>query len=415
MKKVLFTVALMFGAMVASAQVSVVKEAKGMMKKDPAAAAQAIEAALTNPETANDPNTWQVAGDIQKVIYDAEYEPYYLAKQGLPAKKNADKPTMYNSLMKMFEYYLKCDELEQAKVASGELKKAKLRKKNANTLLAHRNILFEGGADAYEQTDYPAAIKFFGMFADVAFSPIFEEKGAELQADESTSLAATYAAMGAYFSEPRNVEAILKYGPIGKNHKAEGYRALQFMVDVYGDKENGDINKKIETLKEGIEKYPEQEYFVQETANAYLENGKLDEGLEIINNVINIVEKPYYIYLKGVFEYEKKDYNSANATFDKLIALGGDFTAEAYAMKGNIYFYPAQKIVEENSTLALEDPKYNTNEAKIKEAYELSQPFYEKARELEPDNTTIWGQQLLRVYYKLNNPKYQDLEKELGY
>ena len=141
----------------------------------------------------------------------------------------------------------------------------------------------------------------------------------------------------------------------------------------------------------------------------------MDEGLEIINNVINIVEKPYYIYLKGVFEYEKKDYNSANATFDKLIALGGDFTAEAYAMKGNIYFYPAQKIVEENSTLALEDPKYNTNEAKIKEAYELSQPFYEKARELEPDNTTIWGQQLLRVYYKLNNPKYQDLEKELGY
>ena len=98
-----------------------------------------------------------------------------------------------------------------------------------------------------------------------------------------------------------------------------------------------------------------------------------------------------------------------------MIALGGDFTAEAYAMKGNIYFYPAQKIVEENSTLALEDPKYNTNEAKIKEAYELSQPFYEKARELEPDNTTIWGQQLLRVYYKLNNPKYQDLEKELGY
>ena len=105
MKKVLFTVALMFGAMTASAQLSVVKEAKGMMKKDPAAAAQAIEAALTNPETANDPNTWQVAGDIQKVIYDAEYEPYYLAKQGLPAKKNADKPTMYNSLMKMFEYY----------------------------------------------------------------------------------------------------------------------------------------------------------------------------------------------------------------------------------------------------------------------------------------------------------------------
>ena len=42
MKKVLFTVALMFGAMVASAQVSVVKEAKSM-KKDPAAAARFLK------------------------------------------------------------------------------------------------------------------------------------------------------------------------------------------------------------------------------------------------------------------------------------------------------------------------------------------------------------------------------------
>ena len=415
MKKVLFTVALMFGAMTASAQLSVVKEAKGMIKKDPAAAAQTIEAALTNPETANDPNTWQVAGDIQKAIYEAEYEPYYLANQGLPTNKTADKPTMFNSLIKMFEYYMKCDEVEQAGIANGTIKKAKLRKKNANTLISHRNTLFEGGANAYEQADYATAIKFFGMFADVASNAMFEEKAAELQADESTSLAATYAAMSAYFSEPRNKEAILKYGPIGKNHKAEGYRALQFMADVYGDKENGDINKKVETLKEGIVKYPEQEYFMQEMANHHLEKGTLDEGLAILNNVLTTTEKPYYMYLKGVFEYEKKDYNAANATFDKLIALNSDFSSEAYAMKGNIYFYPALKIVEENSALAMEDPKYNANEAKIKEAYELAQPFYEKAKELEPDNKTIWGQQLLSIYWALNKAEYEALEKELGY
>jgi tetratricopeptide (TPR) repeat protein len=184
---------------------------------------------------------------------------------------------------------------------------------------------------------------------------------------------------------------------------------------VYGDKENGDINKKVETLKEGIEKYPEQEYFMQEMANHHLEKGTLDEGLAILNNVLTTTEKPYYMYLKGVFEYEKKDYNAANATFDKLIALNSDFSSEAYAMKGNIYFYPALKIVEENSALAMEDPKYNANEAKIKEAYELAQPFYEKAKELEPDNKTIWGQQLLSIYWALNKAEYEALEKELGY
>ena len=47
MKKVLFTVALLFGAYAASAQQSVVKEAKALLKKNPAQAAQVLEAALT--------------------------------------------------------------------------------------------------------------------------------------------------------------------------------------------------------------------------------------------------------------------------------------------------------------------------------------------------------------------------------
>ena len=154
MKKVLFTVALLFGAFAASAQVSVVKEAKAK-KGNPAEAAKIIEAALTNPETANDPETWKLAGDFQKAIYDAENEKLYLSQ--IDKSKVADMPTMYNSMMKMFEYYMKCDELEQAKVASGELKKAKLRKKNVDVLLQVRPNLTNAGIDAFNNNDYANA------------------------------------------------------------------------------------------------------------------------------------------------------------------------------------------------------------------------------------------------------------------
>ena len=61
----------------------------------------------------------------------------------------------------------------------------------------------------------------------------------------------------------------------------------------------------------------------------------------------------------------------------------------------------------------MDDPKYNTNEAKIKEAYEQAKPFYEKAKELEPKNQQIWGQMLLRIYWALNKAEYEALEKEL--
>ena len=412
MKKVLFTAALVLGAFTASAQQSVVKEAKSK-KGNPVEAAKIIEAALTNPETANDPETWKLAGDFQKAIYDAENELLYLSQ--VDKTKVADLPKMYNSLLKMFEYYMKCDELEQAKVANGELKKAKLRKKNAEALLQVRGNLANGGIEAFNANDYASAQKYFSLFVDVADSPMFEEKAAELKADTLNTLYANYAAMAAGMREPKDPAAVIKYGTIGKENKSEGWRGLMFMADVYGNKESGDSIKWLEVVKEGAEKFPEQEFFVGGVMDYYLQKGLFDEGLESIDKLIAVNEKPFFLYVKGILLYEKKDFAAAHTTLDKLIAVGGDLVAEAYAKKGDCYFFPAQDIVEENSTLSFDDPKYNANDAKIKEAYELAKPFYEKARDLEPDNKQIWGQQLLRIYYALNSPEYEALEKELAY
>ena len=409
MKKVLFTVALMFGAFVASAQQSVVKEAKSLMKKDPAAAAQMIEAALTNSETANDPNTWQVAGDIQKTMYDEENMKMYL-----PGGQ-ADMPRMYNSLVKMFEYYLKCDDVEQAGVANGTVKKAKLRKKNAENLLKVRTNLSNGGVEAFNANDYEGAQKYFGLFVDVVDHPMFADQAAALKADTLNTLFANYAAMAAGMREPKDVASVIKYGNIGKENASEGWRALMFMAEVYGNKENGDSIKWLETIKEGAQRFPEQDFFVGNIMDYYLQRGMVDEGLAQIDQLLATNEKPYFLYVKGVLLYEKKDYEAAHAALDKVIAAGGDLVAEAYSKKGDIYFFPAQQIVEENSSLNIDDPKYNANEAKIKEAYELAKPFYEKAKELEPDNQQIWGQMLLRIYWTLNKAEYEALEKEMGY
>ena len=408
MKKVLFTVALLAGAVVASAQVSVVKEAKSM-KKDPVAAAKVLEAALTNPETANDPNTWQLAGDLQKAIYDEENMKMYL-----PGGQ-ADMPRMYNSLVKMFEYYLKCDDVEQAGVANGTVKKAKLRKKNAENLLKVRTNLSNGGVEAFNANDYEGAQKYFGLFVDVVDHPMFADQAAALKADTLNTLFANYAAMAAGMRDPKDVASVIKYGNIGKENASEGWRALMFMAEVYGNKENGDSIKWLETIKEGAQRFPEQDFFVGNIMDYYLQRGMVDEGLAQIDQLLASNEKPYFLYVKGVLLYEKKDYEAAHAALDKVIAAGGDLAAEAYSKKGDIYFFPAQQIVEENSSLNIDDPKYNANEAKIKEAYELAKPFYEKAKELEPDNQQIWGQMLLRIYWTLNKAEYEALEKEMGY
>lgn len=405
MKKVLFTVALFFAACAASAQESVVKEAKSA-KANPEEAAKIIEPALADPTTANDPETWKLAGDFQKAIYDDENMKLYL-----PGGK-ADTARLYNSLAKMFEYYMKCDEVEQAKVKSGELKKPKLRKKLAKELATVRPQLTNAGIEAFNSNNYPNALKYFGLFVDAPASPVFEDN-AEIKNDTLTPLFANYAALAANFVKDN--AAIIKYATIGKEHKEEGYRSLMCLAEVYGKGETPDSAQWLATIKEGIEKFPAQEYFIGNLMDFYIQKGKVDEGLTQIDAVLAKNPSPYFMYVKGVLQYEKKDYDAAIATFNEIIAKNAEFVAEAYSKIGDCYFFQGQSIEEETSKISMDDPKYAEGEAKVKDFYSKAQPFYEKAKELAPDNKQLWGQFLLRIYWKLNKAEYDALEKELGY
>ena len=405
MKKILFSAALLFTVCSMSAQESVVKEAKSA-KSDPVKAAEILEPALVDPSTASDPETWKLAGDFQKAIYDEENMKLYLPSG------QADTTKLYSSLAKMFEYYTKCDEVEQAKVKSGELKKPKLRKKLAKTLVAIRPNLTNAGSDAYNAGNYANALKFFGLYVDAPQNPLFEDEDA-VKNDTLTLLIANYAALSA--NTLNDGAAVIKYAAIGKEHKEEGYRSLMCLAEVYGKGEKTDSVQWLATIKEGVEKFPAQEYFIGNLMDYYIQKGKIDEGLVQIDEIIAKNPTPYFMYVKGVLQYEKKDYEGAIATFNDIIAKNSDFVAESYSKIGDCYFFPAQIIVEENATLSMDDPKYAANENQIKELYEKAKPFYEKAKELKPDNKQLWGQYLLNIYWKLNKSEYEALEKELGY
>lgn len=404
MKKVLLTTALFFTVCAVSAQESVVKEAKSA-KSDPVKAAQIIEPALVDPSTANDPETWKLAGDFQKAIYDDENMKLYL-----PGGQ-ADTAKLYNSLAKMFEYYTKCDEVEQAKVQSGELKKPKLRKKLAKTLAAVRPNLTNGGSEAYNSGNYADALKYFGLYVDASQNPMFAEEEA-VKNDTLNPLIACYAALAANSLDDK--AAVIKYATIGKTHKEEGYRALMCLAEAYGKGEQTDSVKWLEVIKEGSEKFPTQEYFIGNLMDYYIQKGQVDTALSEIDAILAKNETPYFLYVKGVLQYEKKDYDNAIATFNSLIAKNDGFVGEAYSQIGNCYFFPAQELVEENSKISMDDPQYAANEAKIKELYEKAVPNYEKAKELKPDNKQLWGQFLLNIYWKLNKAEYDALEKELA-
>ncbi len=406
MKKQFLTALLLLAGLATNAQVAVVKEAKSA-KSNPEKAAQILLPALSDPTTASDPQTWKLAGDFQKAIYDAENMKLYI-----PAGGNADTTKLYNSLAKLFEYYQKCDEVEQALVANGTLKKAKLRKGLASELAKVRPNLTNAGSDAFNAGKYEDALHFFSLFVDAAEQPLFEKEEA-VKNDTLTPLIANYAALAAVQS--KNEPATLKYAKIGKSHKEEGYRGLMCLAEVYGKGEQKDSTLWLATIKEGVERFPKQEYFIGNLMDFYIQKGKIDEGLTQINEVLATNPSPYFMYVKAVLEYEKKDYDAARATFTKIIEAGGDFVGESYAKIGDSYFFVAQELVEQNSSLPMDNPKFAENEKQIKALYEKALPYYEKTKELKPDNKQLWGQFLLNIYWKLDKAKYEALEKELGY
>lgn len=403
MRKVLLTSVLLFTAYSAFAQVDVVKKAKS--ESDPEKAAKVLEPALNDPTTAADPNTWKMAGDYQKAIYDAENMKLYL-----PGGK-ADTTKLYNSLAKLFEYYMKCDKVEDAQVKSGALKKAKLRKKLAKTLATVRPNLTNGGSDSYNTGKYADALKFFGLYVDAASDPMFADEPAVAN-DTLTPLISCYAALAA--NSINDKPAVIKYATLGKAHKEEGFRALMCLAEAYGKGEQTDSVKWLEVIKEGSERFPTQEYFIGNLMDYYIQKGKIDDGLAEINKVLEKHETPYFLYVKGVLLYEKKQYAEAIEAFNKIIALNKDFVAEAYSKIGDCYFFPAQTLVEDNGKLSMDDPKFNANEKEIKALYEKARPNYEKAKELAPSKKNLWGQFLLNIYWKLNKSEYEALEKEMA-
>ena len=132
----------------------------------------------------------------------------------------------------------------------------------------------------------------------------------------------------------------------------------------------------------------------------------------------------FYLYVKGYLYHnlysklkeEKKDaeateaLNNAIEYYKKTIEVDPNY-AEAYSNLGLVYCIQAQDF-SENATTDVNDPKYKEDQIALKKYYENAKPYYEKARELKPDQKDLWIQGLYRVYYNLGmGTEFEEIEK----
>lgn len=401
MKRVLFSMVLLLAASFTFAQEKTVKEAKSIaneVKPDFAKAEALINEALTNPETKDKADTWDVAGLIQKKRSEKEMENAYL-------RKPYDTLQVYNSALNMCKYYFKCDELAQIPDEKGKIKN-KFRKPNGAAILAERGNLINGGIQFFNQDKNKEALEFFATYIDVATSPMFEKENL-LVTDTVLPQIAYYASLAA--AKMEDYPSVLKYAPYAQNDKEVGKFAMEFISTAL--KAQGDTVKWVTSLKEGIQKYPDHPFFFGHLIDYYSNNNKYDEAMQFADDMLAKDPKnTFYLYVKGYLYHNMKDYDKAIEFYGKTVEVDPNY-AEAYSNLGLIYCLQAQDF-SEKATTDVNDPKYKADQVTLKAFYEKAKPYYEKARELKPDQKDLWLNGLYRVYYNLDmGPEFDEIEK----
>ena len=253
MKRVLFSMVLLLVASFTFAQEKNVKEAKSIangVNPDFAKAEELINQALTNPETKDNAETWDVAGLIQRKRSEKEMENAYL-------RKPYDTLQVYNSALNMCKFYFKCDELAQIPNEKGKIKN-KYRKSNSATILAERGNLINGGIQFFNlasqkegdaaNEDNKKALDFFATYIDIAINPMFEKENL-LQTDTVLPQIAYYASLAA--AKMEDYPSILKYAPYAQDDKEVGKYAMEFISTVVRAQQMSELENRIDSLLNG--------------------------------------------------------------------------------------------------------------------------------------------------------------------
>jgi tetratricopeptide (TPR) repeat protein len=404
MKRVLFVVALCVAASTSFAQKKAVSEAQSIAKGANAnydEARELISGALNNEETKNEAKTWYVAGFIEDQQFSSERMKQILGQQ-------PNDPVMYGALIKILPYFKKAYELDQLPDAKGKVK-PKHTKDIKGILSANHVYYINGGAYYFDERDYQSAYNFFEQYLEISDLPMF--KGEQIAArDSNFMMVQFYAAVAA--TQLNNSELAIKALERAKDTDYRGNEVYQYLAYEY--EQQKDSVKLEQVLKEGLQKFPEEKYYLLSLINNYIYSNRNEEAIQYLNTAIANESNNAQLYdvLGRVYESGLKDYEKAEQSFAKALGIDPNY-ADALSNLGRIYYNQGvNKLSEAN--LINDTKRYQEESEKAKELFRKAMPYFQKVREVNPEERDAMIA-LRSIYYNLNmNEEFNAIEAEMN-
>ena len=399
----------------ASAQKGVVKDASRSLKNNDLKEARAlIKQALENEQTANDPDTWKLAGDIGNKAFDNQ-----ITSQMLGKKSNED--VMYKGLMESYAPYLKADSLAELPDSKGRVRN-RVRKDIAATLRANHAYFINGGIFFNEKDDYKRASNFFEVYWDIPTLPLFEGNRDGFLIDSTYQTIKYYSIITAIQAEDhKRALSLIERAtnePFIENSAYQESDLYELMASEYI--QVGDTASYMEVLNVGASKFPKSKYFIPNLINVYIREGDNQKALDYLDQAIeNDPSNSCDLNsVKAALYAETNEFDKAEAEYKKAIVQ--DENCER-ALEGLAVSYILQaQDLKDKAAQQMGDRKLQAeNDKKTIEFYMLALPHLEKFTEnlkaRSADESEIKGAliKLQNVYYNLSNlgvDKSEELE-----
>lgn len=406
MKKNIFIAALiLLSSVCCFAQKKNVSKARSLADAetpDFVAAKAAIKEALENDETKDQANTWYVAGWIDYKQYEAEY---IKAQLGKGSDENVRGEAVYESI----GYWQQAYKIAMTPVydKKGRAKYDTRTVKNIQPKMLEyfqQQSLISAGYTAYEKKDYSKAYDMFICHVNIPEMEMMQSDPkilAEMVRDSNYYTCIYYAGRFAYEAQ-RYDDAIATLRRMNtpaaqaSANRRDVIFANEYIYQIYIDQK--DTVNAVETLKECIQQFPEEAWFMQNLINMYINAGQEEKAIEYLD--MAITREPnvgQYYNSKASILARLGRFEESFAVFDQALAIEPEnaLFLESY---GFAYIDLGNKLSDDATYL---DAKaYAKAKVQIDEAYKNALPYFEKAYQLEPNNDG-YKRSLRQLYYRL--------------
>lgn len=365
----------------AFAQKNLVKSAERIAQKKDAnfdEARQLIGQALQNPETANEAQTFYVAGFIEQ---------NYFTQENIKQTRGIepDRAKMNQALLDMFGYYQKSKELDNKPNEKGKVRP----KYTKNILKAYEeNHLYYINAGSYfmENEQFDKALQAFQCFQTIKAQPEYAEKPMSVP-DSNSMLVDFFAVITAYQANQKDLAI-----DMAKKIQDVPYRQNDLLqVLAQTQIEQTDTLGYIETMKKGLDLFPDEPYYSVNLINTYIGQGKNDLAIETLEQAIaKSPNNPQLYNVMGKLHENSGREDEALQCFEQALQVDPNYGEANYDMGRVIY----------NQAVTIKSGEIQNAETdkKAEELFKKALPYLLKAYEADPDQSYYI---LANVYYQL--------------